>query len=107
MITGSRDIQPALAHLEAALEETCATLMALESARIAGGPAAADASAMQVQISNAIASVRNAMIELRAMHEAETSMVAFGFVLADPNWARTRSRRRHAAERQLRPRRTA
>jgi hypothetical protein len=106
MITGSREIQPALGHLEAALEASCATLMALESARIAGGKAA-DASAMQVQITNAIASLRCAMSELRAMHDVETSMVAFGFVLADPEWSRTQARRRHAAERQLNPRRTA
>jgi hypothetical protein len=107
MTTESRDIQPALGHLEAALEGTCATLMALESARIAGGKAAADPSAIQLQINNAITSLRSAMSELRALHDVETSMVAFGFVLADPEWSRTQARRRHAAARQLRPRRTA
>jgi glycerate kinase len=107
MITRSRDIQPALGHLEAALEETCATLMALESARAAGGEGAAHASAIQGQISRAIACVRNAMSELRAMHDVETSMVAYGFVLADPEWSRVQARRRQTAGGQDRPRRTA
>jgi hypothetical protein len=107
MRTQSRDIQPALGHLEAALEETCATLMALESARMAGGEAAMNASAMQGHISTAIASVRHAISEMRALHEVETSTVAFGFVLADPEWARTQARRRQSGPRQDRPRRTA
>lgn len=107
MITESRDIQPALAHLEAALEETCATLMALESARLAGGEAALNGSAMQGHITKAIASVRRAISEMRALHEVETSTLAFGFVLADPEWSRTQARRRQAARRQDRPRRTA
>jgi hypothetical protein len=107
MLTRSRDIQPALGHLEAALEETCATLIALESAKLAGGEAGANASAVQGQISKAIASVRNAMSELRAMHEVETSTLAYGFVMADPEWSRTRARRRHVGGRQDRPRRTA
>lgn len=107
MITESRDIQPALGHLEAALEETCATLMALESAKIAGGEAAMNAAAMQGHISKAIASVRYAISEMRALHDVETSTLAFGFVLADPEWARVRARRRQAGGRQDRPRRTA
>lgn len=107
MITERRDIQPALGHLEAALEESCATLMALESARMAGGEAAMNASAMQAHISKAIASMRYAISEMRALHEVETSTLAFGFVLADPEWARTQARRRQADRRQDRPRRTA
>jgi hypothetical protein len=107
MTSESRDIQPALGHLEAALEATCATLMALESARLAGGKAAAEASAVQLQINNAIASVRSAMSELRALADVETSTLAFGFVLADPEWSRTQARRRQAGARHLRPRRTA
>jgi len=31
--------------------------------------------------------VRQAMSELRALHQVETSMLAFGFVLADPEWS--------------------
>jgi hypothetical protein len=107
MITETRDIQPALGHLEAALEETCATLMALESARMADREGAANLPAVQSQIVKAIASVRNAMSELRALHQVETSTLAFGFVLADPEWSRTGARRRQAGRRQDRPRRTA
>jgi hypothetical protein len=112
MITQTRDIQPALGHLEAALEESCATLMALESARLGGAEGAVNPPAIQAQIIRAIACVRNAMSELRALHEVETSMLAFGFVLADPEWSRTQSRRRHTGRRragpgQERPRRTA
>ena len=47
---------------------------------------------MQGQISSAIASVRKAMSELRALHQVETSMLAFGFVLADPEWSPTHPR---------------
>jgi hypothetical protein len=105
--TETRDIQPAIAHLEAALEASCASLMALESARLADGQAAVGASAVREQISHAIASVRAAMAELRALHQVETSMFAFGFVLADPEWARNQARRRNGGGRQVRPRRTA
>jgi hypothetical protein len=96
MTRQSRDIQPALGHLEAALEATCATLMALESASLGDTEAAAEASAARGQIRKAMTSLRNAMSELRALHDVETSMLAFGFVLADPKWSRTRARRRHA-----------
>jgi hypothetical protein len=106
MIGETRDIQPALGHLEAALEETCATLMALEAARVAGQGGAAPP-AIQRQLGRATACVRNAMSELRALHDIETSMLAYGFVLSDPEWARTQARRRPAAPGQDRPRRTA
>lgn len=106
MITGSRDIQVALGHLEAALEESCATLIALESAKLAGGEPAANASAVQGHVSKAIGAVRHAISEMRALHEVETSTLAFGFVLADPEWSRMQARRRHT-RRQDRPRRTA
>ncbi len=96
-----RDIQPALDHLEAALESSCATLMALEATRL---DAQGGAPAVHCQIRAAIASVRNAIAELRALHDVETSVLAFGFVLEkDP-------RDRSGAwvdERQVRPRRTA
>jgi hypothetical protein len=107
VITERRDIQPALGHLEAALEETCATLMALESARMAGADGLITPPPIQGQIIRAIACVRNAMSELRALHDVETSMLAYGFVLADPEWSRTGARRRHARGAQDRPRRTA
>jgi hypothetical protein len=106
LTTGSRDIQLAVGHLEAALEEACATLIALESAKLAGGEPAANASVMHGHISKAIASVRHAISEMRALHEVETSTLAFGFVLADPEWSRMQARRRQG-RRQDRPRRTA
>lgn len=106
MIGETWDIQPALGHLEAALEESCATLMALEAARMAGEGGEV-APAIQRQIHRATASARNAISELRALHDAETSMLAYGFVLADPEWSRRRARRRPAGRRQDRPRRTA
>lgn len=102
----TRDIQPALGHLEAALEETCATLMALEAARVAGEGAAAPP-AIGRQLGRVVACVRNAMSELRVLHDVETSMLAYGFVLADPEWSRRQARRRPAGPSQDRPRRTA
>ena len=104
MITQRRDIQPPLDHLEAALEATCATLIALESAQLGNREGTGDTSAAQRQIRNAIASVREAMAALRALHDVETSMLAFGFVLgANNEW----SRARRTAARQVKPRRTA
>ena len=80
-----RDIQPALSHLEAALESSCATLIALEATRAQEGERARDAGPIQGQLGDAIESLRAAIAELRAMHDVETNMLAFGFVLgADP-----------------------
>jgi hypothetical protein len=54
---------------------------------------------VQCQIRQAIASLREAIAEMRALHDVETSALAFGFVLkAEPGWA---------PRRQLMPRRTA
>jgi hypothetical protein len=96
-----RDIQPTLDHLDAALEASCASLMALESTRLN----APDASApVHCQLRQAIASVREAIAEMRALHEVETSVLAFGFVLE----AEPRERPpRWVDGSQLRPRRTA
>jgi len=102
-----RDIQPALRHLEAALESSCATLLALEATRAQDHERARDTVPIQGQICDAIESLRTAIAELRAMHEVETNLLAFGFVLdADPGWARTQTRR-HARTGQSSPRRTA
>jgi len=80
-----RDIQPALSHLEAALESSCATLIALEATQAQEGERARDAGPIQGQLGDAIESLRAAIAELRAMHDVETNMLAFGFVLgADP-----------------------
>lgn len=104
MTTQPREIQPALDHLEAALQASCATLIALQSTRIAARGRVDDAHLIEAQIGEAIASLGEAIDELRALHDVDTSGLAFGFVLAaDPKWSRTAMRRR----RQFRPRRTA
>lgn len=102
-MTFTRDIQPALGHLEAALEASCATLICLESGRIRARELEPEAWTLQEQIGEAIRSVREAISELRAMHDVEASVLAFGFVL------RTSSRPalRDGRPRQFRPRRTA
>jgi hypothetical protein len=89
-MTQHRDIQPALAHLEAALESSCATLIALEATRAQNQDGARAKGLIQGQIGDAIESLRAAIAELRAIHDVETNMLAFGFVLgADPGWDRT------------------
>ena len=99
MTTHTRDIRPALGHLEAALEASCASLIALESIR----DEALDARPVYAQISRGVESLRAAIAELRAVHDAETSMLAFGFVLAaSPGWQQNET-----AGRQVSPRRTA
>ena len=103
-----RDIQPALDHLEAALESSCATLVALEATRAQDGARASDAGPIPGELGDAIESLRAAIAELRAMHDVETNVLAFGFVLgADPGWARTQMRGRQTGSGQSSPRRTA
>ncbi len=104
MSTLSGDIQPALDHLEAALEASCAGLIALESIR----DQAVDARALHDQVTRAVESVRAAIAELRAVHDSETSMFAFGFVLAAaPGWRRAVHATPDQGAPQVRPRRTA
>jgi hypothetical protein len=102
-MTHTRDIQPALDHFEDALQASCATLMTLESVNLSGRDLARDAKAMQEQIVQAIRSLREAIADLRALHDAETSGLAFGFVLgARPDLSVADNRAS-----QFRPRRTA
>ena len=108
MTAESRDIQSSLHHLEAALEATCATLIALESARLGTRDSSGDTYAAQCQVRNAIASLREAMAALRALHDVETSILAFGFVLgADHEWAPRQAGMRRSDGDQFKPRRTA
>jgi hypothetical protein len=79
-MTYARNIQPALKHLEAALEASCASLIALESVR----DETLEPSPIHGQVTRAVGSLRAAISELRAMHDSETSVLAFGFVLAAP-----------------------
>ena len=102
------DIQQALGHLEAALESSCATLIALEATRAQEREGARATGPIEGQIGDAIESLRTAIAELRAMRDVETHMLAFGFVLgADPEWARSQIRRRRTQSAQPSPRRTA
>lgn len=102
-MTHGGDIQPALNRLEAALEAACASLVALESTRIGMRDAGRDTSVAQAQVGDAIVALREAIDDLRALDDCDTSMLAFGFVLAaGPEFARARARRA-----QFRPLRTA
>ncbi len=103
-MTHPRDIQPALAHLESALEASCATLVALQASALAMPDGGLESGAVRAQLARAIESVREAISELRAVHDVETSMLAFGFVLGADS---PRPIARHRGPRQLRPRRTA
>jgi len=108
MTVRDRDIQPSLHHLEAALEATCATLIALESARLGNREGTADIYAAQCQVHNAIASLREGMTALRALHDIETSILAFGFVLgADHEYPPRQARTSESRGDQFKPRRTA
>jgi len=104
MTTLPGDIQPALDHLEAALEASCASLIALESTR----DQVLDSRAVHGQITRGIESIRAAIAELRSAHDSETSLFAFGFVLAATPGSRHADREApdHGAP-QVRPRRTA
>jgi hypothetical protein len=104
MTTQPQDIQPALDHLEASLQASCATLIALQSARLAMHDKLEHAHVIEAQIGEAIASLGEAIRELRALGNGDASGLAFGFVLAaEPGWSGAQARR----QRQVRPRRTA
>ena len=108
MMSHRREIRPALEHLESALQASCATLIALQSTRITAREGARDTLEVEAQIGEAIASLQEAIAELRAMHDVETSGLAFGFVMAaDPTWIQARDRRRADGRPQVMPRRTA
>ena len=108
MTAESRDIQPSLHHLEAALEATCATLVTLESARLGNRDGTGDTYAAQCQVRDAIASLREGMAALRALHDVETSILAFGFVLgADHEYPPRQARTSESGGDQFKPRRTA
>ncbi|MBV8946736.1 MAG: hypothetical protein JO286_25550 [Solirubrobacterales bacterium] len=72
------DIKPALAHLEAALEASCATLVTLEATKTELG----DAPVVEARLEDAIASLRQAIAAIRVVQAAEANALALGFVLA-------------------------
>jgi hypothetical protein len=102
-MTHTRDIQPALDHLEDALQASCASLITLQTISAPGRGFIQDPRVAQEQIAEAIKSLRQAITDLRALHDEKTSMLAFGFVLsAGPEVAVAEKRTG-----QFRPRRTA
>lgn len=89
LMTPPHDIQVAQDHLEGVLEASCATLVALQAinSRVCNMPR--DDVAVETQIAEAIKSLRKAITELRRLHDSDTSILAFGFVLgAGPGWSR-------------------
>ena len=87
-------------HLEAALEASCDTLIALQMIRaLAHGQGLLERHATQ-----AIKSLQCAIAELRNVREAEASALAFGFVLETRSQFASDAKHREA---QSRPRRTA
>ena len=99
-MTPRPDIQPALDHLEAALEAICATLVALEVAASGTRKGPHDMPLVEATIGDAIGSLREAIAGLRRLDDIETSMLAFGFVLAaDSGSSQDRIRRRAAGGR--------
>ena len=98
------DIEPALAHLEVALGASCATLVALEATKVA----VREAPLLELQLQEAIESLREAIAAIRALRGAEATPLALGFVLAaDEAWPQPGARSRQAGLDQVRPRRTA
>jgi hypothetical protein len=81
MTTPPRDIQPAHDHLEGVLEASCATLVALEAINGRLRELPTDARTVQRQIAEAINALREAIVELRVLHDADASGLAFGFVV--------------------------
>jgi hypothetical protein len=83
MMTDPRDIQQILDHLEAALEAICVSRITLQSARRKTPDLAQqDAGAAEDHATAAIASLRRAIEELRALDDTRTSALAHGFVMA-------------------------
>jgi hypothetical protein len=87
-------------YVQNALEATCDALMTLETIRAAPGPRSGSS---ELQVAQAIASLRQAIIELRLARGEEESAVALGFVVRTS--PQRRAKRRPVP--QARPRRTA
>lgn len=97
MLTHGPNIKPALTRLDAALEAACASLVTLESTRIGMRGEGRDTSVAQAQVEDAIVALRQAIADLRGLDDGDTSMFAFGFVLAaGPEISRARRRRRQS-----------
>lgn len=71
-------------HLEAAIEASCETLVALQLI----GETAADQEGVGAQTRRAIRSLRRAIDELRTERAERASAVAFGFVVGAPSQRR-------------------
>jgi hypothetical protein len=75
------DTRPLLEQLESALDTGCAVLVALEVLRGRANTGTGDDGRVQGQIRQMIRLLRKTISELRAAHEEEHSLLAFGFVL--------------------------
>ena len=90
---------PIVDHLEAALEATCGTLIALESMGTRAGEFAGEISALKANVARATSELRDAISELRSLRGERTSTLAFGFVVESVGGS--------PRETQPKPRRTA
>jgi len=88
-------------YVQNALEAACDALMTLE---LIGGSEQTLAPSTELNVAQAIASLRHAISELRLAHDHDSSGVALGFVLQT---ASERPANQPGASRQARPRRTA
>jgi hypothetical protein len=75
------EAKAAAEHVDAALEATCESLVALQLIRALG---ADDLHGGEGQATNAIKLVQRAITELRALRLERTSVLAFGFVAGAP-----------------------
>ena len=75
------DCRPTPDHVETALDASCGTLIALESIRARMTNGAVDHRSLQAHITDAIASLTEAIGELRLAQDEHASALAFGFVL--------------------------
>src|SRR5690348_2491802 len=98
-MTSSQPKQGAAHSIQVALEESCAALMALESARAVDDVRPLD---VQRQLCAAIRSLRAAVVNLREAQAGHTSALAYGFVMRTPGNGSS-----EGAGPQARPRRTA
>jgi hypothetical protein len=73
--------RPRADHLQSALEASCATLVALESLQAGQSEAPAAGESGRAAIQLAIASLREAICEIRTAKAAHASPVSLGFVL--------------------------
>lgn len=75
------DTLSVLSHLEAAVEASCAALVALKAMRAQPAELTCEIRDVEAGIVQTIDWLRSAISELRSLHGEQTSFLAFGFVL--------------------------